>query len=99
MVNDERMLKNIGFLEAKHLKRTKCSSHLQDSHEFLGNVDQEHDVRMSIRYDPSDSVREDEAIEFGTPKNIVWKCLECNVPIKIAIDGRFPWRPKSRGPT
>lgn len=99
MVNDERMLKNIGFLEAKHLKRTKCSSHLQDSYEVLGNVDQEHDVRMSIRYDPSDSVRENEAIEFGTPKNMVWKCLECHVHIKIAIDGRFPWRPKSRGPT
>ena len=73
MNKDARMLKEICFLEAKHLKRMKSSSPLQDSYEFLGNVDQEHDVRMSVRYHPSDSVRENEAIGkiLSTPRSVL----------------------------
>lgn len=41
----------------------------QDSYEFLGNVDQEHDVRMSVRYHPSDSVRENEVIDTDAKRS------------------------------
>lgn len=61
---DERLQSSEGKHEASHdpVQRISLQSR-QDSFEFLGNVDQEHDVRMSIRYDPSDSVREHEAID------------------------------------